>query len=77
MHVGYSIRRLPRAAMPSHEEVLAFAEKLAEETSYELLMHVPDSRVALLSKLSKPIRLGRGCRSLHPTLGRESSGPEC
>lgn len=61
MHVGYSIRRLPRSAMPTHSEVLDFARKLSVETGYYLLRDVVDSRVALLSRLKKPIRIGRGC----------------
>jgi tRNA wybutosine-synthesizing protein 1 len=55
MHVGTSVTRLTRDNMPSHEEVLRFAEDLAKETGYKLVSHSRPSRVALLSKLDKPL----------------------
>ena len=57
MHLGYSRNRLPREAMPRHEEVLAFADKVAEACGYRRAMDVELSRVALLSKngLVKPL----------------------
>ena len=63
MHVGYSTRRLPRSAMPSHREVVEYSKKLAEATGYNMLMDVEDSRVVLLSRLEKPIKVGPGCQS--------------
>jgi tRNA wybutosine-synthesizing protein 1 len=50
MHLGYSRNRLPREAMPKHEEVLAFARDVAEAAGYRLASDVELSRVALLSK---------------------------
>ena len=50
MRVGESIRRLPEDAMPSCEEVLEFAEKLASEIGYVVKDLFKPSRVALLSK---------------------------
>lgn len=50
MHLGYSRHRLPREAMPKHDEVMAFAKKVAEASGYRLASDVELSRVALLSK---------------------------
>jgi tRNA wybutosine-synthesizing protein 1 len=50
MHLGYSRQRLPREAMPGHDEVMAFAKKVAEASEYRLASDVELSRVALLSK---------------------------
>jgi tRNA wybutosine-synthesizing protein 1 len=50
MHLGYSRNRLPREAMPRHEEVLAFADQVAEACGYKRAMDVELSRVVLLSK---------------------------
>jgi tRNA wybutosine-synthesizing protein 1 len=55
MNVGTSVTRLTRDNMPTHEEVLRFAEDLAKETGYRLVSHSRPSRVALLSKLDKPL----------------------
>jgi len=66
MHVGYSTRRLTRDAMPSHRETLEFSKKLSEEIGYDILSDVVDSRVVLLSKLRKPIRIGNGCKGVLP-----------
>ena len=43
--------------MPSHEEVKAFAGRLAEALGYRLIDEAEDSRVALLSRLSKPLKV--------------------
>ncbi|MEM3546506.1 MAG: 4-demethylwyosine synthase TYW1 [Candidatus Bathyarchaeia archaeon] len=50
MRVGESIKRLPETAMPSYEDVLEFAEKLADKTGYAIKDFFRSSRVALLSK---------------------------
>jgi tRNA wybutosine-synthesizing protein 1 len=57
MHVGFSRLRLGFENMPSHEEIRNFAAKLAEETGYNVLNQAPESRVILLSRLKKPIKL--------------------
>ncbi|WP_230742373.1 4-demethylwyosine synthase TYW1 [Methanooceanicella nereidis] len=59
MHLGYSRNRLPREAMPHHEEVLEFARKVADASGYRLAMDVELSRVALISKdgNTKPLDL--------------------
>lgn len=57
MHVGFSRLRLGFDNMPSHKDVRSFAEDLAKETGYNFLVEVPRSRVVLLSKLEKAIRL--------------------
>ncbi|MCS7099231.1 MAG: 4-demethylwyosine synthase TYW1 [Sulfolobales archaeon] len=62
MHVGASISRLTRSSMPTYEEVLEFAKKLADATGYRLVSSSKPSRVALLTKLEKPlVRYGKGC----------------
>ncbi len=50
MHLGFSRKRLPREAMPSHEEVLEFSGELAEHLGYLIADDVEISRVVLLSK---------------------------
>ena len=57
MHVGFSRLRLSFENMPSHQEIRTFAEQLAQELGYKVLDEASDSRVVLLSKLEKPIRL--------------------
>jgi len=61
MWVGASRERLTRQNMPRHEEVKRFAWRLAELTGYKPIGEVKASRVVLLSRLEKPIRLGKGC----------------
>lgn len=58
MHVGFSRLRLTYANMPLHKEVQEFAVSLARETSYKVINESKESRVVLLSKLEKPIKLG-------------------
>ncbi|GAY26415.1 wyosine base formation domain protein [Desulfurococcaceae archaeon AG1] len=55
MHIGTSITRLSRENMPTHEEVVRFAEELAKETGYRLVSQSKPSRVALLSLIDKPV----------------------
>ncbi len=50
MHLGFSRQRLPRSAMPSHDIVHSFAERLADELGYEIADEAEISRVVLLSK---------------------------
>ncbi len=56
MWVGYSRRRLGRESMPTHEEVRAFASKIAELTGYNIIDESPESRIVLLSRLERAIR---------------------
>jgi len=58
MHVGFSRLRLSYENMPNHGELREFATQLAHETGYRIVDESPESRVALLSKLEKPIRFG-------------------
>lgn len=57
MHVGFSRLRLTYANMPMHSEIRDFASSLAKETGYKRLSESKESRVVLLSRLDKPIRL--------------------
>ncbi len=61
MYVGASRQRLKPTDMPRHIEVLQFAKKLADLTGYNILSQQVASRVVLLSRLSKPVRVGKGC----------------
>jgi tRNA wybutosine-synthesizing protein 1 len=57
MHLGYSRNRLPREAMPKHDEILSFAKKIGDACGYRPAMDVELSRVALLSKDGKVTHL--------------------
>jgi len=59
MHVGFSRLRLGFENMPSHEEIRNFAVQLAERTGYNILDEAPESRIVLLSRLQKPVLLGK------------------
>ncbi|MFA7397299.1 MAG: 4-demethylwyosine synthase TYW1 [Candidatus Bathyarchaeia archaeon] len=59
MHIGFSNLRLSFGHMPMHQEVRDFANILAENTGYKVINEAPESRVILLSRLEKPIQLGR------------------
>jgi len=50
MWVGESQNRLPKDAMPFHEDVVEFAKKLSELTGYEIKDEFRPSRVVLLTK---------------------------
>jgi tRNA wybutosine-synthesizing protein 1 len=62
MHLGYSRNRLPREAMPKHEEVMAFARKVADASGYRLASDVELSRVVLLSKDGGVRPIASACR---------------
>jgi tRNA wybutosine-synthesizing protein 1 len=57
MFVGMSRLRLRFDSMPTHGEIRAFAERLSELSGYKILDESPQSRVVLLSKIEKPIKL--------------------
>jgi len=57
MHVGFSRLRLGFENMPTHEEIQSFAYELAKEMSYNVLDEAPESRVVLVSRLEKPVKL--------------------
>lgn len=50
MHVGESQKRLPREAMPFHEEVKVFAEEISKASGYGYKDEQKASRVVLLAK---------------------------
>jgi tRNA wybutosine-synthesizing protein 1 len=58
MHIGFSNLRLGFDHMPSHFEVKEFAENVGKESGYNVIDEAPESRVVLLSKLKKPIKVG-------------------
>ncbi len=55
VHVGESRKRLPREAMPYHEEIKDFAEKLSRELGYIFGGEQKESKVVLLKKTSSRI----------------------
>jgi len=57
MHIGFSNLRLGFDAMPSHLQVLEFAEELSKKTGYKILDQALESRVVLLSRLDKAIQV--------------------
>jgi tRNA wybutosine-synthesizing protein 1 len=57
MYVGNARKRLKFENMPTHEEIKDFSLKLAEKLSYKIIDESKESRVVLLSKLDKPIKL--------------------
>jgi len=57
MHVGFSRLRLGFENMPTHQEIRDFASQLAKEIGYNLIDETPESRVVLLSRLEKPVKL--------------------
>ena len=59
MHIGFSTLRLGFDAMPSHSQVLEFAEEISKKTGYKILDQAPESRVVLLSRLDKAIRVSQ------------------
>ncbi|MCK4953650.1 4-demethylwyosine synthase TYW1 [Candidatus Bathyarchaeota archaeon] len=50
MHIGEAQNRLPRVAMPTHQEIIKFSQRLSKLISYRFKDHSPQSRVVLLSK---------------------------
>ncbi len=57
MAVGFFERRLGRNAMPTHDDIRAFAEKIADFTGYRILDESRVSNVVLLSRLKSPKKL--------------------
>ena len=58
MHISFSNLRLSYERMPDHKEIRDFAMRLAEKTGYKIIDESVESRVVLLSKREKPIRIG-------------------
>lgn len=59
MHIGFSNLRLGFERMPRHDDIKDFARQLAEKTGYMIIDEAPESRVVLLSRLKKPIQVGK------------------
>ena len=57
MYIGYSRKRLAFENMPTYKQVREFSLKLAESTGYRIIDDSVESRVVLLSKLEKPIKV--------------------
>jgi len=62
MHVGAARFRLKSSDMLRHLEVLRFAKEFAEKSGYMLLSQQVESRVVLLSRIERPVRLGDACK---------------
>ncbi|RXE56684.1 tRNA-modifying enzyme [Methanoculleus taiwanensis] len=52
MHLGYSRHRLKRDHMPAHDQVRAFAERVAEHCDYRIKDESPISRVVCLERIA-------------------------
>ncbi|MFH1327774.1 MAG: 4-demethylwyosine synthase TYW1, partial [Candidatus Bathyarchaeota archaeon] len=57
MCVGFSRRRLSLEDMPTHREIKLFSQKLSGLTGYKIINESPESRVVLLSRLDKSIKI--------------------
>ena len=57
VYVGMSRHRLKFENMPTHTEIRDFGEELSSLTGYKILDESIPSRVVLLSRLTKPIKL--------------------
>ena len=57
MYLGFSRLRLDFSNMPTHKEIKDFGAQLSTELGYNMLDEAPDSRVVLLSRLEKAIKL--------------------
>jgi len=57
VYVGMSRHRLQYENMPTHTEIKDFGEEVSRLTGYRLLDESIPSRVVLLSRLAKPIKL--------------------
>jgi len=57
MSVGFSRARIPYEDMPSHNEIQEFAKIISDELSYPVVDEKKDSRVVLLSKTGKKIKI--------------------
>ncbi|MHC4781317.1 MAG: 4-demethylwyosine synthase TYW1, partial [Planctomycetota bacterium] len=57
MFIGYSRQRMNLANMPSHSEVREVSSVLQEELGYDLADEKEDSRVTLLAKDKKKIKI--------------------
>ena len=57
MFVGYSRQRMNLENMPSHEKIKGFAEKLSDLTGYEVAGEKKDSRVVVLAKDKRKMKI--------------------
>lgn len=57
MHVGFSRLRMDYNNMPSYTEIKEFAVQMSVEMGYNIIDESKDSRVVLLSRLEKAIKL--------------------
>jgi tRNA wybutosine-synthesizing protein 1 len=55
--VGYSRERMRSENMPSMDAIRAFSGRLSAELGYEILGESPSSRVAVLGRKGRPLRL--------------------
>ena len=55
--VGYSRKRMNLSNMPSHNSIKQFGKTLADKLGYKMSMEKPDSRVVLLTKTTKKLRI--------------------
>ncbi|MFH1586212.1 MAG: 4-demethylwyosine synthase TYW1 [archaeon] len=59
MSVGFARQRLGYDRMPTHKEIVEFAEKIAKETSLKILDEKVESRVVVLGRDKKNLKIKR------------------
>lgn len=57
VHVGAAEKRLPRSAMPSHDDMYSFAQELENITEYKIVKESKISRLVILSNGSTPLMI--------------------
>ena len=57
VYVGMSRKRLGFENMPSHREIVDFGRRLSELTGYRMIDESAASRVVLLSRLEKSVKI--------------------
>ncbi|MFX0122407.1 MAG: radical SAM protein [Candidatus Hodarchaeota archaeon] len=55
VHVGATEKRIPRSAMPSHNQIYSFAQDLEELTEYKIIRESAISRLVILSNGRTPL----------------------
>ena len=55
VHVGAAEKRLPRSIMPSHADILSFAQELENLLSYEIIRESEVSRLVIMSNNKTPL----------------------
>jgi len=57
VHVGAAEKRIPRSAMPSHDQIYSFAKELENITEYKIVKESNISRLVILSNGKTPLMI--------------------